>query len=156
MKILITGGKTATALKLIKAFDGCEILLADYGDMPVINPNAYSFASLGTWNADVLAHNLLTKCLDYGADVLLPLYEAEIAAVSKSLVLFSEFDLKVLLPENPEFELKKIEEFCVFEEGKLIYTTVDVALENTQNLNGVYAFDTETTKLDLILIANPS
>ena len=55
-----------------------------------------------------------------------------------------------------EIELKKIEEFCVFEEGKLIYTTVDVALENTQNLNGVYAFDTETTKLDLILIANPS
>ena len=93
MKILITGGKTVLALKLIKAFDGEEILLGDYGEMPSIATNSYSFVELGQWNADILAHNLLTKCLDKGVDILLPLYEAEIIALSKSLVLFFRFVL---------------------------------------------------------------
>lgn len=157
MKILITGGKTATALKLIKAFDGCEILLADYGDMPVINPNAYSFASLGTWNADVLAHNLLTKCLDYGVDMLVPLYEAEINALAKSLVLFEEFGLNVLLPTNPVYKSVKVTDWLVFDNGKLLYSTsennLDLALQAT--LNGVYAIDAETKKLSLVSITNP-
>ncbi len=156
MKILITGGKTATALKLTKAFDGSEILLGDYGDMPNINTNSYSFVELGSWNTEVLAHNLLTKCLDYGVDVLLPLYEAEIIALSKSMVLFDEFGLKVLLPENLLLNSTKFKDWCVFENGNLIYASFDgdFKADEQSGLNGVYTFDTETKALALISIAN--
>lgn len=157
MKILITGGKTATALKLVKAFEGSEVVLGDYGEMPSIATGAYSFVELGLWNADVLAHNLLTKCLDYGVDMLVPLYEAEIAALAKSLVLFEEFGLNVLLPANPQCKSSKIKDWLVFEKGKLLYSTaennLDIAQQST--LNGVYALDAETAELSLVSITNP-
>lgn len=155
MKILITGGKTATALKLIKAFDNATIILGDYGDAPSIKVNTYEFASLGPWNAEVLAHNLLTKCLDYSVDMLLPLYEAEIQAVSKSLLLFEEFGLKVLSPENPQLRSTKFKDWCVFVEGKVIYASASIQIENSDGLNGAYAFDAETGGLVLISIADP-
>lgn len=158
MKILITGGKTATALKLLKAFDGVEILLGDYGDIPNINSSSYSFVELGNWNAEVLAHNLLTKCLDYGVDVLLPLYEAEIQALSKSLILFEEFGLRVLLPENYQLIQKRTNHWAVFENGQLLYTSAgsDFKEINQLNLNGAYYFDVETNGFLLISIPNPS
>lgn len=157
MKILITGGKTATALKLVKAFEGSEVVLGDYGEMPSIATGAYSFVELGPWNADVLAHNLLTKCLDYGVDVLVPLYEAEIAALAKSLVLFEEFGLSVLLPTNPQCKSSKFKDWLVFENGKLLYSTAENNLDLAQQstLNGVYALDAETTELSLVSITNP-
>lgn len=156
MKILITGGKTVLALKLIKAFDGEEILLGDYGEMPSIATNSYSFVELGQWNADILAHNLLTKCLDKGVDILLPLYEAEIIALTKSLVLFEEFGLKVLLPENPQLNSSKFKDWGVFMGGKQIYASAaDIQVENSNSLNGVYALDVETGQLALASIVDP-
>lgn len=155
MKILITGGKTATALKLIKTFDGSEILLGDYGDMPNINTGSYSFIELGNWNAEVLAHNLLTKCLDHGIDMVLPLYGAEILALSKSMVLFDEFGLKVLLPENPQVNSAKFKDWCVFENGKLLYASADMEVNEAITLNGAYTFDKETKDLALMSISNP-
>ena len=155
MKILITGGKTATALKLIEAFDQASIILGDYGDAPSIKVNTYEFAGLGPWNAEVLAHNLLTKCLDYGVDMLLPLYEAEIKAVSKSLLLFEEFGLKVLLPENPQLSSSKFKDWSIFAEGKVLYTSVDIQIENSDGLNGAYSFDVETASFVLISITDP-
>lgn len=156
MKILITGGKTATALKLVKAFNHAEILLGDYGDMPNISTSSYSFTELGKWNTEILAHNLLTKCLDNGVDVLLPLYEAEIMALSRSLVLFDEFGIKVLVPENPQPNPQKFTNWCVFENGKLIYASFESELitGNQQVINGAYSFDLETKALVLISIAN--
>jgi len=156
LKILITGGKTATALKLIKAFDNAEIILGDYGDMPNINTNIYSFAELGNWNAEVLAHNLLTKCLDNGVDVLLPLYEAEIIALSKSMVLFDEFGLKVLLPERPQLIQGKFKDWCIFDDGKLVYSSIEIELNKCTNLNGFYSFGNENKDFELISIPNPS
>ncbi|MNK55032.1 carbamoyl phosphate synthase-like protein [compost metagenome] len=154
MKILITGGKTATALKLIKAFNNAEIILGDYGDMPNISTSSYSFAELGKWNADILAHNLLTKCLDNGVDLLLPLYEAEITALSKSLVLFDEFGIKVLVPKNPQLNPQKFKDWCVFENGELIYSSVDIEIDEKISLNGAYTVEAETKELALISIPN--
>lgn len=155
MKILITGGKTATSLKLIKAFDQATIILGDYGDAPSIKMNTYEFASLGPWNGEVLAHNLLTKCLDFGVDVLIPLYEAEVMAVSKSLLLFEEFGLKVLLPENPRLSSNKFKDWCVFKKGKMIYASAAIQIENSDGLNGAYYVNAETGDVVLISITDP-
>jgi hypothetical protein len=112
MRILITGGKSAQALKQAKLFtDDDAIILADYGDMPNFPSARYTFLSLGERNDDIIAHNLLNHCLNEAADAIVVLNVFEIEQVEKSTVLFEEFNIKVLpaeasmvIPEVPSDE----------------------------------------------------
>ncbi|MGY0037739.1 hypothetical protein [Pedobacter sp. NJ-S-72] len=63
MKTLITGGKSAQALKILKAFTNDQVLLGDYGDMPSFASAQYQFVSLGDKNEETIAHTLLNACL---------------------------------------------------------------------------------------------
>jgi hypothetical protein len=96
MRILITGGKSALAFKLLKNFKQQEVILADYGEMPQFPSTSCEFISLGALNTDTVAHSLLTFCLDHMVDALLPVYDFEMEAVGKSRILFEEFDIQVL------------------------------------------------------------
>lgn len=100
MKILITGGRSIQALKLVKSFASDAVILADYGEMPSFPSKQYHFVSLGERRDDVIAHTLLTCCLDEGADAVLPLNGFEIDEIAKSIVLFEEFNIQVLMPEQ--------------------------------------------------------
>ena len=102
MRILITGGKSAAALKLLKAFADDNVVLADYGEMPSIVTAQYHFISLGERNDDIIAHNLLNHCLDEAADAVLPLHDFELEEIAKSAVLFEEFHIKVLMPDTDQ------------------------------------------------------
>lgn len=156
MKILITGAKTATALKLSKAFHEFEVLLGDYGDLPRISTASYLFVELGQWNEEVLAHNLLTKCLDYGVDLLLPLYEAEIAAVAKSLVLFEEFNIQVLLTAQHIVGEMSAKNWAIVHQGRLVFSsTVQPTSIDYETLNGAYYVDDEGKPISTIAVANP-
>lgn len=99
MKILITGGKSIQALKLVKTFENDVIVLADYGEMPSFPTVNYNFISLGERNDDVIAHNLLNHCLNEGVDAILPLQHFELNELNKSTVLFEEFNIAVLQPK---------------------------------------------------------
>ena len=103
MKILITGGRSALALKSLKTFINDKVILADYGDTPSLVTDQYYFISLGPRNDDIIAHNLLNHCLNESADAILPLHDFEIAELAKSSVLFDEFNIKVLIPEPGQF-----------------------------------------------------
>jgi hypothetical protein len=145
LKTLITGGKSSQALKLLKAFSGSQVLLADYGDAPAFSSAQYQFVSLGDRNEDTTAHNLLNACLDQEAQRLLPLYTFELEAVVKSAVLFEEFNIHVLLPDLvtfPQYPLSgaaNLQNWAVYENGQLIYTSVpSLPFENTAGLNGVF------------------
>lgn len=155
MKILITGGNSAVALKLLKAFTQYEVVLADYGDVPVFATKDYKFISLGIKNEDVLAHTLLNNCLDEGVDYILPLHNFEIEALAKSEVLFSEFNISLLLPNV--FELNnyfvagqnaKSENWAVFNNGELIFANLfNEELEElgkNKKLNGAFYLTSET------------
>ena len=100
MKILITGGTSIQALKLSNTFVDATVILADYGDAPKFPSGSYRFISLGVRNDDIIAHNLLTICLDQSVDTLLPLYGFEIEQIAKSSILFKEFDIEVFMPEK--------------------------------------------------------
>jgi len=155
LKILITGGNSAVALKLLKAFTQYEVVLADYGDVPVFATKDYKFISLGIKNEDVLAHTLLNNCLDEGVDYILPLHNFEIEALAKSEVLFSEFNISLLLPNV--FELNnyfvagqnaKSENWAVFNNGELIFANLfNEELEElgkNKKLNGAFYLTSET------------
>ena len=102
MKILITGGKSAQALKLLNTFQDDQIILADYGEVPNFPSARYQFISLGERNDEVVAHNLLTISLDQAVDAILPLYDFEVKEVIKSKVLFEEFHVEIMEPEQQQ------------------------------------------------------
>lgn len=82
------------------SFTDHEVILADYGEAPHFPSSSYRFISLGERNDDIVAHNLLTISLDQSVDALMPLHAFEVEQVSKSIVLFEEFSIEVLLPEK--------------------------------------------------------
>lgn len=99
MNILITGGNSATALKVAKAIKHHQPLFADYGEVPNIPISGYRLVSLGQWNPEVTAHKLLSCCLDHQIDILIPLRGEEIWPLAKASTLFAEFGITVLLPQ---------------------------------------------------------
>lgn len=127
MKILITGGRSSIALKLLKAFTADEIVLADYGEVPSFSSTAYRLISLGAKNEDTLAHTLLNYCLDENVEAILPLHHFEVEAVAKAAVLFKEFDIEVLLPHYADLTLylksTQSSAWAVFNQGELIFAT---------------------------------
>lgn len=161
MKILITGGTSATALKLCNALGGHQIILGDYGQVPIIKSAAYTMVSLGDKNEDTIAHSLLNSCLDYDVDAILPLQNFEVEPLSKSEVLFEEFNIKLLLPRQEIIsayfsinETSKSINYIIYVDGEITFSTVDENLlimhGRGENLNGAFYFNDD--KLQLITI----
>lgn len=98
MKILITAGKSASALKKLNRFDQYQVVLADYGEVPLLFSKHYQIISLGEKNEETLAHTLLNHCLNEEITAILPLQADEVEAVLKAETLFNEFGIEVLLP----------------------------------------------------------
>lgn len=149
MKILLTGGKSAVALKLLKAFSKDSVVLADYGEVPSFVSKEYQFITLGIKDEEVLAHTLLTNCLNEGVEALLPIHGFEIEALAKAEILFKEFNISLLLPDvfelseyfKPEKNNKK-ENWGIFIDGNIVFSTKDDEEVRSQaknkKLNGVF------------------
>ena len=159
LKILITGGNNAKTLKLLKAFPGHFVLLADYGDVPGILTENYGFASLGVVNKDSIAHILLNFCITESIDSIIPLHDYEVEPLAKSAVLFNEYGIQVLLPSLEKVgdyintDAVKYNDFAVFIHGELIFTTNKIMPENIEvDLNGVFGFNNDTTNFKLFTI----
>ena len=159
MKTLITGGKSAQALKLLKAFSADQVLLADYGEIPSYASAQYQFVALGERNEDTIAHNLLNACLDQEADRLLPLYQFELEALVKSAVLFEEFNIHILLPDLNDFPYYKLggaidkQNWVVYDKGMLVYASQPENLEgiSAANLNGAFYVNKDADTITPIL-----
>ena len=161
MKVLITGGRSALALKMLKAFTQHQVVLADYGEMP----NSPRFISLGEKNEDTIAHTLLSNCLDQVIDMILPLHNFEISPLSKAKVLFDEFNVEILLPNDGNLNIYfdplaalKYEHWAVFRKGEVLFASMaDKELVNFGKatcLNGVFYinYDKAVANLKLITI----
>ena len=164
MKIIITGGKSAVALKLCKAFTGYDVILADYGEIPTVMLGSYQLISLGDKNEDTIAHQLLSCALDYGVDLILPLHLFEIEPLAKAGILFEEFNILLLLPPvndlqnyNTEYGIKK--QWTVFKLGEMLYSSMffeqlsTLGLKN--QLSGAFYIDVVDDILKLSLIRIP-
>lgn len=149
MKTLITGGKSAQSLKLLKAFSEDQVFLGDYGETPAFSSPQYQFVTLGELNKDIIAHNLLNTCLDLGADRLLPLYDFELEAVVKSAVLFEEYNVHILLPHLDVFARYPLtgavnkQNWALYDRGELIYAAIPHPglTYADKDLNGVFYMD---------------
>lgn len=154
MKILITGGNNSKALKLLKAFPDHFILLADYGDVPMMVTENYALKTLGPINKDSTAHILLEFCITEAIDSIIPINDFEIEAISKSSVLFNEYGIQVLLPNTEHIDeylsktIESTQNWAVFINGVNIFSTSSAFPKNqTEKLNGIYYFDDHDYKL---------
>ncbi|WP_219226049.1 hypothetical protein [Pedobacter antarcticus] len=160
MKTLITGGKSAQALKVSKAFAADNLILADYGSIPAFTSAKYQLISLGERNDTVIAHNLLTHCLDLQVECLVPLYDFESDPLLRSALLFEEFNIKIFLPERtvsgeymkPDGVVLAIA-WAVFNESQLVYSS-DPELNSRlevlgleRGLNGVFQLENQEGNL---------
>jgi hypothetical protein len=160
LKILITGGNSSTALKLLKAFKTDQVILADYGDVPSFPSSNYQFITLGIKNEDTIAHTILNNCLDNDVDAVLPLHTFEIEAVAKASVLFNEFNIEVFLPNttalNQFLNGSKADDWVIFKNGKIVFATLVnesiIAHGKTNNLNGAFYFNMTAQNLGINLI----
>ncbi len=149
MKILITGGNNAKALKLMKAFPSHFVLLADYGDVPGIITEKYAFSSLGVLNKDSIAHILLNFCITEAIDCIIPLHDYEIEPLAKSAVLFGEYGIQVLLPDADVVagyiadEKQSFPNFAVYIHGDCIFSSGEnTAPKKLQSsFNGVFGYN---------------
>ena len=163
MKVFITGGKSALALKMAKAFGSHQIVLADYGEMPNFLSSAYTFISLGEKNGDTIAHSLLNYCLNEEVDLILPLHTFEIVAMAKAKVLFAEFNIEIILPSNTDlinyFDVKgnqKFEHWSIFKNGDTLFSSFPneklIEFAKTAKLSGAFYFNDASSVANLTLI----
>lgn len=160
MKILITGGNNAKALKLMKAFPSHFVLLADYGDVPGIITENYAFSSLGVLNKDSIAHILLNFCITEAIDCIIPLHHYELEPLAKSAVLFSEYGIQVLLPDADVItdyiaeEKANYQNFVVFIHGDCIFSSESHSIPKklSPTFNGVFGYNDDADDLKLFTI----
>lgn len=159
MNILVTGGKNAKVLKLLKAFPEDFIVFADYGEVPEVATSTYRFASLGEKNEQSIAHVFLDFCLSESIEMIVPTHGFEIEQMAKASQLFAEYDIKILLPDVNELKLylKKTyflnPSFLIVNEGKVIFSsTENIITSLPANLSGVFELQSETGKLKLFLV----
>ncbi|AZI26205.1 hypothetical protein EA772_12945 [Pedobacter sp. G11] len=159
MKILITGGNNAKALKLLKAFPTHFVLLADYGEVPGILTENYAFTSLGALNQDSIAHILLNFCITEAIDCIVPLHQYEVDPLAKAAVLFSEYNIEVLTPPAEAIskylrvELSSFKNFAVFIKGECIFASGgEIFIKQEEELNGVFGYNEPSDDLKLFTI----
>ena len=158
MKILITGGNNARALKLLKAFPTHFVLLADYGEVPAIHTEKYAFTTLGILNKDSIAHILLNFCITEGIDSIVPLHSFEVEPLAKSAVLFGEYGIQILLPDAENLsnyqseEKESFQNFAVFVGGECIFSSNDEIFTVQPELNGVFGYNIGDDLLKLYTI----
>lgn len=144
MKILITAGNHAKVLSLKSFFPDAYIVFADYGDVPRLKTSSYELQSIGASQESSAAHLLLAFCLSHEITQLIPVYKFEILALKKSLLLFQEYQIEVLLPEQelPFFSanfLQKQDQIGVCLNGKALGTTASAFSSTAASFkNGVF------------------
>ncbi|MDY0907141.1 hypothetical protein [Pedobacter sp. CFBP9032] len=159
MKILITGGNSAKALKLMKAFPSHFVLLADYGDVPSVITENYAFSSLGILNKESIAHILLNFCITEAIDSIIPLHDYELEPLAKSAVLFGEYGIQVLTPQ-PELidsylskEKNTFKNFAVFIHGECIFASGgEIFIRREEEWSGVFGYNLPDDELKLFTV----
>lgn len=159
LKILITGGNNAKALKLMKAFPTHFVLLADYGDVPGIVSEHYAFSSLGILNKDSIAHILLNFCITESIDSIIPLHSFEVEPIAKSAVLFGEYGIDVLTPHADlvadflSTEKNTFPNFAVFVKGECIFASGgEIFVKKEEGFSGVFGYNSADDDFKLFTI----
>jgi len=94
--IIITQGTSAAAQKRAKDYPIDQVFFADSVPVPKPLLNSGKFIQLPPVSAPTFIHELLKACLDKNASILLLLSEYEIELVLPEKFLFEEYNIEVI------------------------------------------------------------
>jgi|SRR5690554_1994321 hypothetical protein len=94
--IIITQGTSIGAQKRAKAYPIDQVIFADSSPVPKPLLDSGKFIQLPSVNAATFIHELLKACLDKNATTLLLLSESEIELVLPEKFLFEEYNIDVI------------------------------------------------------------
>lgn len=97
--ILITSGTTSLALRLKNILsDKYNVILSTSAEIPSVMKNHY--LQLPNDSSPIFVHELLKLALSNNIIYVLPLIGSEILILSQNKVLFEEYNIKLLIPNN--------------------------------------------------------
>ncbi len=94
--IIITQGTSAAAQKRAKEYSASNVFFADSVPVPKPLLSSGKFIQLPPVSAQTFIHELLKACLDKNANTLMLLSESEIEIVLPEKFLFEEYDIEVI------------------------------------------------------------
>jgi hypothetical protein len=100
-KILITFGTRPLAMRIAKRLGAdFEILYASSEDIPELLLASGKYAKIPKGLLPTFAHEILKLSLDQEVDYVLPLGGFELEPLATAKVLFEEYQISVLVPDN--------------------------------------------------------
>ncbi len=97
MAVLITAGLSQEAHRLQRNLNLSDAIFADE-EMPVIPGKKW--ITISSYQSFSFAHEMLKICLDHDIDVVYPLKKGEVIELSGSRQLFSEFNIRLMIPSD--------------------------------------------------------
>lgn len=102
-KILITYATRPLGIRVVNALtEKYDLIQSTSDEVPSVFANKYISIPKGV--NPTFAHELLKIAIDKGVNYILPLGLEEVRTLSTSLVLFEEYEIKVLCPSLAELE----------------------------------------------------
>jgi len=98
-KILVTGGVSAFAQRVITLFPHDQFVLADSHAIPSPLLQSGNYIQIPAPDEPVFVHELLKRCLDLGISLVIPLRKGELLPLAQSKPLFEEYGIIILLPD---------------------------------------------------------
>ncbi|WP_017257608.1 hypothetical protein [Pedobacter arcticus] len=135
MKVLITTSQHVASFQLAALLKGSEIIFGDH------------FTDYPTDASNSIAHQILKFCLDHQIEKVFPLAFAEVAELRKSIILFDEFGIEVMLSADSRrffTEASKIvNSFANLSAGliSLGYPTKKIAIANVEGRGELILID---------------
>ena len=142
MPDLITAALSQQAYRLHRTLNNSDTVFADISELPFI-PGREGIV-IPSYHSMSFTHEILKICLDYHISRVFPLVFGEIAELSKARMLFSEYDISLIIPsdswlrDNPPQRLPDLPEILVWENGSQIAGPSIGETEQRPDENGVF------------------
>ncbi len=135
MKVLITTSKHVASFQLFSLLKKDEVLFGDhFNDFPSADSNS-------------VAHQILKFCLDHHIEKVFPLQLEELTQLAKSLVLFDEFGIEIMLGladvGQVEASNKTVKSFSELSTSLIAlgYPNQKIAIANADSRGGLIELD---------------
>jgi hypothetical protein len=97
VSILITAANSAPAYKLKNLLNSDDVIMGDHMDLPDFMLKPGKLIRLPDPKSVSYTHEMLTLCLDMGAETLYVFRQTEIDLLLKAETLFNEYNIKILV-----------------------------------------------------------
>lgn len=149
MSILITGASNAQAYKLERLLNIPDIIFGDDQDNSHLKYSGRKFISIPAGNSASYAHEVLKASLDLGITKIYPLYFDEVKALAEASQLFTEYGIKVMVPDLDFIKnldsanLSATGDFIIAEEGRVVAGKLPVSICLPELLiTGIFSLNT--------------